>query len=100
MVASLGSYYQTNDDFNCGGHTERLAYYGSVNGNQSDLGLETPVAQIIHDGVYGYGGFGSLIFNVNPKNHRILRLGRAGLHHPPDARSGQIVYCFAFLGYR
>jgi outer membrane cobalamin receptor len=90
VVASLGSYYQTNDDFNCGGHTQRLAYYGSVNGNQSDLGLETPVSQIIHDGVYGYGGFGSLIFNVDPKNQlRLVTSLRRDIYQIPNTPEQQ-----------
>ena len=55
-----------------GSHTERFAYYASVNGNRSNLGLQPPVPQVIHDAANGYGGFGSLIFNVNPSNQ--LRL--------------------------
>ena len=46
LVVSFGNYYQTNDQINCGGHTQRFAYYGSLNGNRTDLGLETPVPQI------------------------------------------------------
>jgi hypothetical protein len=72
LVLSYGSYYQTNDQINCGGHSQRLAYYGSLNGNRSNLGLETPVSEIVHDAENGYGGFGSLIFNADPKNQ--LRL--------------------------
>ena len=41
---SFGNYDQTNDQINCGGHTQRFAYYGSLNGNRTNLGLETPVA--------------------------------------------------------
>ena len=90
VVASLGSYYQTNDDFNCGGHTQRLAYYGSFNGNQSDLGLETPVSQVIHDGVYGYGGFGSLIFNVDPKDQlRLVTSLRRDIYQIPNTPEQQ-----------
>ena len=47
LIASGGSYGQTNDYFSVGSHTERFAYYASVNGNRSGLGIETPVAQII-----------------------------------------------------
>ncbi|HZU45464.1 MAG TPA: TonB-dependent receptor [Terriglobales bacterium] len=72
LVTSVGNFYQTNDQFNFGSHTEKFAYYASVNGNRSDLGLETPVGQIIHDEDYGYGGFGSFIYNLNPANQ--LRL--------------------------
>jgi hypothetical protein len=72
LVLSYGSYYQTNDQINCGGHSQRLAYYGSLNVNRSNLGLETPVSKIVHDAGNGYGGFGSLIFNADPKDQ--LRL--------------------------
>ena len=72
LITSFGNFYQTNDQFNLGGHTERFAYYASVNGNRSNLGIETPVPQVVHDAQNGYGGFGSLIFNVNPSNQ--LRL--------------------------
>lgn len=68
LIASLGNFYQTNDQLNFGSHTQRIAYYASVNGNRSDLGLETPTAQVIHDSENGYGGFGSLIVNLNPSN--------------------------------
>ena len=67
-VASFGSFYQTNDQIGCGGHKERFAYYASLNGNRSDYGLETPVPQVFHDAENGYGGFASLMFNVDPKN--------------------------------
>jgi outer membrane cobalamin receptor len=66
LIASGGSYGQTNDYLSVGSHTERFAYYASVNGNRSDLGIETPVAQIIHDTQDGYGGFSTLIFNATP----------------------------------
>ena len=72
VVFSYGNYNQTNDQINCGAHTQRLAYYGSLNGNRSDLGLETPVAEILHDRQNGFGGFGSFIMNANPSNQ--LRL--------------------------
>ena len=58
--------------FSFGSHTERFAYYASVNGNRSDLGLQTPVPQVVHDAVNGFGGFGSFIFNADPSNQ--LRL--------------------------
>jgi outer membrane receptor for ferrienterochelin and colicin len=66
LVASGGNYGQTNDYLSIGSHTERFAYYASVNGNRSDLGVATPVAQIIHDSQDGYGGFSTLIFNATP----------------------------------
>jgi hypothetical protein len=72
LVLSGGSFYQTNAQLSFGSHTQRFAYYASVNGNRSDLGLQPPVPQVVHDAENGYGGFGSLIFNVNPSNQ--LRL--------------------------
>lgn len=68
VVTSFGNFYQTNDEFNIGSHTERFAYYASVNGNRSDLGIQTPVPQVVHDAESGYGGFGSLIFNPDGSN--------------------------------
>ena len=72
LVLSAGNFYQTNDALSFGSHTERFAYYASVNGNRSNLGLQTPVPQVVHDAVNGVGGFGSFIFNVDPSNQ--LRL--------------------------
>ena len=72
VVASFGNFYQTNDQISCGGHTERFAYYGSLSGNRSNLGLQPPTPAVIHDADNGVSGFASLILNVNPKDQ--LRL--------------------------
>jgi len=72
LVLSAGNFYQTNDALSFGSHTERFAYYASINGNRSNLGLQTPVPQVVHDAVNGVGGFGSFIFNADPSNQ--LRL--------------------------
>ena len=66
LVLSAGNFNQTNDQLSFGSHTERFAYYASVNANRTDLGLQTPVSKVVHDAVNGYGGFGSFIFNVDP----------------------------------
>jgi hypothetical protein len=68
LVLSAGNFNQTNNAFSIGSHTERFAYYASVNGNRSDLGIQTPIPQVVHDAANGYGGFGSLIFNLDPSN--------------------------------
>ena len=49
LLVSGGSYGQTNDYLSIANHTDDLAYYVSANGNRSGLGIETPVANIIHD---------------------------------------------------
>ena len=71
-VASYGSFGQTNDQISFGSHTERLAYYASVNGNRTGLGLEPPGPQVIHDTGSGVGAFSTLVFNTDPANQ--LRL--------------------------
>ena len=68
VILSAGNFYQTNAQLSFGSHSERFAYYASVNGNRSNLGLQTPVPEVVHDAANGYGGFGSLIFNVDPSN--------------------------------
>ncbi len=68
LVLSAGSFLQTSDQINFGGHTETFAYYASLNGNRSDYGLSAPVGQVRHDAVNGYGGFASLIYNRTPKD--------------------------------
>ena len=72
LITSFGNFYQTNDQINFGSHTQRFAYYASLNGNRTDLGLQPPTAEVVHDAANGYGGFGSLIFNANASNQ--LRL--------------------------
>jgi TonB dependent receptor/Carboxypeptidase regulatory-like domain/TonB-dependent Receptor Plug Domain len=68
LVTSFGNWYGTNDQLNFGGHTQRFAYYASLNGNRSNYGLQTPIGQVFHDAENGYGGFGSFIFNPDSKN--------------------------------
>ena len=68
LVMSFGNWYQTNDQINFGGHTERFAYYASLNGNRSNYGLQPPIGQVVHDAENGFGGFASFIFNPNSDN--------------------------------
>jgi len=68
LVLSAGSFLQTNDQLNFGDHTEKFAYYASLNGNRSDYGLAPPIAQTFHDATNGYGGFASFIYNRTPRD--------------------------------
>jgi len=72
LVLSAGNFYQTDDQLNFGGHTHRFAYYGSVSGNRTNLGLQTPTSAVIHDAANGVGGFTSLIYNADSQDQ--LRL--------------------------
>ncbi|MFZ1203354.1 MAG: TonB-dependent receptor, partial [Candidatus Acidiferrales bacterium] len=68
LTITGGSFYQTDEQLSFGGHSQRFAYYASVNGNRSNLGLETPVPQVYHDAENGYGGFTSLMYNLDQKD--------------------------------
>jgi outer membrane receptor protein involved in Fe transport len=63
IVTTYGSFHQTNNQLSYGGHSQTLGWLASVNGNRSDYGLETPGPDVVHDRVWGLGGFGSLIYN-------------------------------------
>ena len=65
---TAGSALQTDDQISFGDHSQRAAYYLSLNGNRSDYGLAPPVEHAFHDAENGYGGFGSLIFNRDANN--------------------------------
>jgi outer membrane cobalamin receptor len=68
LVLSAGNFYQTNDQLNFGSHSEKLAYYASLNGNRSNYGLQPPIPDVYHDAVNGYGGFASFIYNRTPRD--------------------------------
>ena len=53
LVANYGSFNNTNDQISFGDHTERFAYYGSLSGNRTDLGLETSSTEVLHDHAAG-----------------------------------------------
>jgi len=90
LVATYGSFHQTNDHFTIGSHTERLAYYVGLNGNRSDLGLATPTSAVIHDRGDGFGGFGSLIYNSSPKDQfRLVAAVRRDDYQIPNAPADQ-----------
>ncbi len=68
LIASAGNFYSTDDQLNLGSHTQRFAYYASIDGSRSELGLAPPVSQVIHDQNSGTGGFLSLLFNPSAKD--------------------------------
>jgi hypothetical protein len=68
LVLSAGNFYQSNAQLSLGDHTDRFAWYASLNGNRSSDGLQPAVPAPVHDAENGYGGFASLIFNHDPAN--------------------------------
>lgn len=85
VVATAGNFNQATGHFSMGSHTERLAYYGSVSGNGTDLGLDPPTADVLHDRATGVAGFGSLIFNANAANQlRLVASARRDTYQIPN----------------
>jgi outer membrane cobalamin receptor len=84
LVISAGTSYQTDDQLNFGGHTNRFAYYGSVNGNRTNLGLQTPTSKVLHDAANGFGGFTSLIYNADSQDQlRFVAQARRDYYQVP-----------------
>jgi len=81
LVLGYGSYNNTNDQISFGDHTERFAYYGSLSGYRTDLGLETSSTDIVHDQAAGLSGFGSIIFNKTPADQFRLVTSLRGDHY-------------------
>ena len=81
LVLGYGSYNATNPQISLGDHSERFAWYGSLSGYRTDLGLETPSAKNLHNHAAGLGGFGSLIFNKSPNDQLRLVTSIRGDHY-------------------
>jgi len=97
LTVTAGNFYQTDNALSFGSHTDRFAYYASVNGNRSNLGLQPPVPQVVHDAENGVGGFGSFILNVDPSNQLRLMTSVRRDHYqipydpnPNDIENGSI----------
>jgi len=84
LMLSAGNFFQTDDQINFGGHSSRLAYYASLNGNRTNLGLQTPTSAVIHDAANGFGGFTSLIYNADPQDQlRLVAQSRRDFYQVP-----------------
>lgn len=68
LTTTFGSFGQTNDQVNVGSHTEKFAYFASLNANRSRYGLETPGPAVLHDRVWGAGGATTLTYNRDAAN--------------------------------
>jgi outer membrane cobalamin receptor len=68
LIVTAGNFYQTDDQLNFGGHSNRFAYYASLHGNYTQLGLQTPTSAVIHDQANGFGGFTSLTYNLDSRD--------------------------------
>jgi len=93
LVMTMGNFYQTNDQLSLGDHTEKFAWFTSVNGNRSNYGLQPPTEKPGHDAENGYGGFASFIYNRDPNDQlRLatqLRTDYYQIPYDPDPESWQ-----------
>ena len=94
LVLSGGNFFSTDDQLSIASHTDRFAYYASVDGSRSQLGLSTPVPQVIHDQTSAVGAFVSLLFNASP-NDQLRWIGSVREDHyqipnDPDAQAAGI----------
>src|SRR6202044_3158616 len=91
VVLTAGSFNQTNDQISFGDHTQRFAWYTSLNGNRSDYGLQPATSQPVHDAENGYGGLASFIYNHDPANQlryvTQLRTDYYQIPYDPDPNS-------------
>jgi outer membrane receptor protein involved in Fe transport len=91
LSTTFGTFLQTNDQLNFGSHTEKFAYFASVNGNRSDYGLSTPGPDVLHDRVWGLGGMGTFIYNRDANNQfrlvTSLRRDDYQIPNDPDAEA-------------
>ncbi len=89
FYSTIGSFLQTNDQINFGSHTEKFAYFSSLNGNRSDYGLSTPGPDVLHDRVWGLGGMANFIYNpdANDQLRFVATLRRDDFEIPNDPNS-------------
>jgi hypothetical protein len=89
LVLSAGNFLQTNDQLSLGDHSEKFAWYASVNANRSDYGLAPPIGAVHHDATNGAGGFASLLYNRTPQDQLrlIAQLRRDFFQIPYDPSS-------------
>ena len=85
VVLGYGSYNATNPQISFGDHSDRFAWYGSLSGYRTDLGLETPSPENLHNLADGVSGFGSLIFNQSPNDQlRLVTSVRGDRYQVPN----------------
>jgi len=90
VLATYGNPHETNDQFSMGDHTDHVAYYASLNANRTDLGLQTPVPDSIHNQASGLGGFLSLISKSSDTDQfRVVASLRGDQYQVPNTPDDQ-----------
>jgi len=84
LVLTAGNFYQTNDQLSLGDHSEKFAWYASINGNRSNDGLQPAISQPVNDHENGFGGFASLLYNRDPADQfRLITQARSDYYQIP-----------------
>ncbi|HYM59261.1 MAG TPA: TonB-dependent receptor [Thermoanaerobaculia bacterium] len=90
LALGFGTYKSAISQLSLGDHSERFAYYVSLNANRSDLGLETPVPQVLHDNANGFGAFASLVFEPRASDQlRVVASARRDDYQIPNDGDAQ-----------
>src|SRR5262249_8185245 len=90
VAATYGSYHSTDSQISFGDHTDRFAYYASLSGNRTDVGLMTPIPEVLHGNNNGTSGFTSLIFNATPNDQlRLVVSARADFFQVPNTEEAE-----------
>ena len=89
LVLTAGNFYQTNDQVSLGDHSEKFAWYASLSGNRSNLGLQPAISQPVNDAENGVGGFASFIYNRGPADQlRLVTQVRSDYYQIPKDPNG------------
>ena len=63
-----GNFYTGETALSAGDHSQKTAWYASLDAARSNYGLETPIAAVVHDATNSQSGFASFLVNPNAKN--------------------------------
>ncbi|HTY49177.1 MAG TPA: TonB-dependent receptor [Steroidobacteraceae bacterium] len=88
LDVTAGNFGQTDDNLSVASHTGDFAYYASIEGNRSNLGLQTPDAAVIHDASQGYGAFTNVQYQPGMQDTvSFVAQLRQDLYQIPDCTS-------------
>lgn len=63
LVLSGGNQQSATTELSLGDHTANLAWYASAAASRSTYGLQTPIAEVLHDATNSQSGFASVLLN-------------------------------------
>lgn len=93
IVASYGTHHDADAQVSVGDHSDAAAYYASVTGNRTDVGLEPPVPDPLHDGSAGLSAYGSVVARPTTRDELRVVAAVRGDHYdipntPEDQEAG------------